>query len=368
MNKHTKFLLAVALICLASCRKTGPAVPEPVKLGVTPWPAAYTAEAVQQVYDFIRTDCDFVTHHLDDGIPYEEAFHGMPMPASLETEISFRKSHTPAGKPVFLSISALDLSRSQRAAYWRNSPQTDNSIQEYWSNLPFDHPDVIKAYINYVKYLVSQFHPLWINYGVESNADRWTDSSFQHYKRFCASVYAALKQEYPDIPLMLSLMVSESEAGYQRVKELMAFTDWVALSAYPYTTVSSSANGDTNPDLFPAGYFEHWLNLDPVKPWCFAETGYIAEPLDVPEFDLHKNGQSGWQDRYLIKLGDLMRSKKGQFISWFCYADYDALIPVLKSMGEYQPLFLLWRDIGLYDEKHQARPSLKTWKALRAGR
>lgn len=368
MKKIPPAWLFLPLILLVSCRKSGSAVSSPVTLGVTPWPAAYTAEAVQQAYGFIASDCDFVTHHMDDGIPYEEAFRGLPMPASLEADIQFRRANTPAGKPVFLSVSALDLSRVQRAAYWKNDPDADTVTRQFWEGLPFDHPAVIKAYLGYLHYLIDQFHPSWINFGVESNAEGWVDSSFQQYKRFCAAVYASLKQEHPGTPLMLSLMVSESGSGYRRAAELMACTDWVALSAYPYTSVSSSANGNTDPDLFPAGYFEHWLDLAPNKPWCFAETGYIAEPLQVPEFNLFKDGRPEWQNRYLQKLGKLMHSRNGRFISWFCYADYDALIPELQAMGVYQPLFLFWRDIGLFDGQQRPRPALETWRSLRAGK
>lgn len=352
---------------MVSCRKSETGVSSPVKLGVTPWPAAYTAEAVQQAYSFIASDCDFVTHHLDDGIPYEEAYQGLPMPSSLEADIHFRKAKTPAGKPVFLSVSALDLSRAHRAAYWKDDDFADPEIRKFWEALPFNHPAVIQAYLGYLHYLIDQFHPSWINFGVESNAESWIDSSFQEYKQFCAAVYTSLKQQYPGTPIMLSLMVSESPSGYRRASELMGYTDWVALSAYPYTTVSSSVHGNTDPDLFPAGYFEHWLDLAANKPWCFAETGYIAEPLQVPEFNLYKDGRPEWQNRYLQKLGKLMRGRNGQFISWFCYADYDALIPELQAMGVYQPLFLFWRDIGLLDGQLQPRPALATWKKLRAG-
>ncbi|MBC6492144.1 hypothetical protein BC349_13870 [Flavihumibacter stibioxidans] len=121
-------------------------------LGVTPWLA----------------DCDFVSHHFDDGIPFEEAFSHSSMPATLVKDVGFRKSHT-TGKPVLLSISALDLSRKQKAAYYRDAPETPDEVKARWTELPFDHPDIIMAYTNYIRWLAGQFQPAWINYGVESN-------------------------------------------------------------------------------------------------------------------------------------------------------------------------------------------------------
>ncbi|MBZ5858955.1 hypothetical protein [Flavihumibacter profundi] len=362
-----RFIIVAVLtgLLFPFCSKKKDQVPEPVRLGVTPWPAAYSLADQQQAYAFIGSDCDFVSHHIDEGIPYDEAFNHRPMPVSLVNEVKFRKENTPSGKAIFLSVSALDLSRKKKVGYWRNNEGTPSAIRQYWESLPFDHPDVITAYVNFVNYLVGEFSPAWINFGVESNSESWDETEFQRYKIFCRAVYTALKKSHPGTPVFLSVMVSEAPKAYQNAKELMPYTDWVAMSAYPYVTVSSSASGNTNPDLFPTGYFEHWLDLSPEKPWCFSETGYIAQNLDVPEYNLHKEGRPEWQNRYLEKLGDLMRTRKGQFLLWFCHTDYDALIETLKSTGDYQPLFLFWRDIGLYDENHKARPVLQTWRDLR---
>ncbi|ULQ51573.1 hypothetical protein [Flavihumibacter fluvii] len=352
------------LFFLTQCQKKKDTIPTPVKLGVTPWPAEYSLASVASAYDFINRECDFVMQQIDEGIPYEEAFNKEPMPKALSEDIGFRKLYT-GTKPVFLSVSALSLTRKSKTSYYRLANETPPDKKQYWESLPFDHPDVITAYVNYVEYLAGQFSPQWINFGVESNLDTWDPAEFARYKAFCAGVYAALKISHPGIPVFLSLVVNEEERSMHYARQLLPYSDWVALSAYPYTHVSSSANGNTDPDRFPEGYFERWLDLAPAKPWCFAETGYIAENLDVPEYSLHKEGTQLWQNRYLQKLGELMRARNGQFAVWFCYTDYDALIPTLEASGDYQPLFLFWRDTGLYDENNQPRPVLQTWRDLR---
>jgi hypothetical protein len=364
MHSKMIFIALCVLLSFSQCQKKKDNNLAPVKLGLTPWPAAFSLESQQNAYAFINKDADFVMQQIDEGIPYDEAFRGLPMPKTLTDDIGFRKLYT-GTKPVFLSVSALTILRNAKSGYYRDAPATADATKQYWTSLPFDHPDVVTAYVNYVNYLADAFAPQWINFGVESNVDSWNSAEFAKYKTFCAGVYAALKKAHPGIPVFLSLMVNEDPLSFSYAKELLPYTDWIAMSAYPYTHISSSADGNTNPDLFPANYFEKWLDLAPSKPWCFAETGYIAQNLDVAEFSLHKTGTPAWQSRYLQKIGDLVRSRKGQFITWFCYADYDALIETLKATGDYQPLFLFWRDIGLYDENLLPRPALDTWRRLR---
>ena len=300
----------VGILLFPQCQKKQETVPAPVKLGVTPWPAENTLASVESAYTFINQECDLVMHMIDEGIPYEEAFRQQPMPKALTDDIGFRKLYTGVN-PVFLSVCPLNLTRKEKVGYYRGASETRSATKLYWESLPFDHPDVIRAYVNYVDYLAEQFSPQWINFGVESNLGAWDPAAFARYKTFCAGVYAELKKSHPGIPIFISLMVNEEEQSIQYARQLLPYTDWVALSAYPYTHISSSSGGNTDPDRFPAGYFERWLDLAPGKPWCFAETGYIAENLEVPEYGLVKQGNADWQDRYLRKLGDLLRKRHG---------------------------------------------------------
>ncbi|MBK6634026.1 MAG: hypothetical protein IPG38_06675 [Chitinophagaceae bacterium] len=249
-------------------------------MGTTPWPADFTVAEVDTAYRFINEHCDIVSHHFDEGIPYEEAFYNRPMPASLLQDITTRKSKTVTGKKIFLSVSALALNRTSRPEYYANAPAPD-SIKNYWRQLPFDDAKVITAYVNYVSWLVDQLQPVYVNYGVESNAAGWNASQFVLYKNFIAEVYRQLKTRYPSLPFFISFIVDESNEGFNNAGQLVAYTDFIGLSAYPYITVSSSANGNTDPKNFPAGYFEKFTNLSNSKPLAFAATGYIAEDLVI---------------------------------------------------------------------------------------
>jgi len=329
-------------------------------MGTTPWPADFTVNEVDSAYNFINNHCDIVSHHFDDGIPYEEAFYNRQMPAALLQDMNTRKTRTAVGKKIFLSVSALALTRTEKPGYYQNTPVSD-SIKNYWRQLPFNDPKIVTAYVNYISWLTGQLQPVYINYAVESNASGWDVTQFALYKIFIAQVYQQLKIKYPSIPLFISFIVDESNEGFSFAGQLISCTEFMGLSAYPYITVSSSANGNTNPQNFPANYFQKFIDLSPLKPLAFAETGYIAEDLIIPSFNLNKQGNTGWQKDYLELLLKLCKDKKAKLFIWFCHKDYDAGNARLRTLGLYQDLFGLWQDTGLKNENGNERPAFNSW-------
>ncbi len=329
-------------------------------MGVTPWPADFTIDEINNAYNFINNHCDIVSHHFDDGIPYEEIFKQIEMPVALQEDVQRRKSKTANGKKIFLSVSALNLTRKEKADYHLESRIAD-SIKNYWRQLPVNDPKIIAVYVSYISFLIDQFQPTYVNYGVESNVLLWNPSSFNLYKDFLSNVYPQLKSKYPSIPFFISFIVDESSEGYSNAVQLLPFTDFIGLSAYPYITVSSSANGNTDPKLFPANYFEKFINLAPNKPMAFAETGYIAENLILPSYSLNKQGNENWQKDYLEMICQLCNKYQAKFLIWFCNKDYDAGNATLRTLGLYQDIFSFWEDTGLKSESGIERPAYQSW-------
>lgn len=329
-------------------------------MGVTPWPADFTAAEVDTSYAFINNHCDIVSHHFDDGIPYEEAFTKQPMPTQLQNDVNYRVSQTNASKKILLSVSALNLSRLHKADYYTNSIVA-TTIQNSWESLPVNHPNVVSAYVKYISWLIDSFQPDYVNYGVESNVLTFPSTDFALYKDFLSQVYPQLKANYPTIPFFVSFIVDESNEGFSYAQQLLPYTDIIGLSSYPYVTVSSSVGGNTNPNLFPPNYYERFINMA-NKPFAFAETAYIAENLVIPSYNLNRQGSLEWQKSYLEKISQLSNQYNAEFVIWFCSKDYDAAIPTIQSLGLYQDLFLFWRDTGLKDQNGQPRPSYQLWK------
>lgn len=332
-------------------------------MGTTPWPADLTLEEVGNSYNFINDHCDIVSHHFDDGIPYDEAFNNTSMPVHLLEDILTRKTKTATNKNIFLSVAALSINRNAKAPYYSNAA-TSNTIKTYWESLPVDDPKVATAYVNYISWLIDKLHPIYVNYGVESSGGQWNDVDFMKYKSFLSQVYPQLKTKYPNIPFFLSFIVDESNSAYTNASQLVSYSDFIGLSAYPYTSVSSSANGNTDPKNFPINYFEKFINLDPNKPLAFAETGYIAQDLYIPTYSLNKQGNTTWQKEYLEKILQLCNDKHAKLFIWFCSKDYDAIINTFQNQGVNQEtitLMKLWKDTGLIDENGTQRPAYNSW-------
>lgn len=361
MRQFLSILLFGAAVATGCKKNDSPAgTTRSFYMGTTPWPADFTTAELDTAYAFINNHCDLVSHHFDDGIPYEEAYYGRPMPSIVVQEIQTRTSRTAPGKKVLLSVAVLDHSRLLRAGYYSNAPASD-SIKNFWRSLAFDDPRVVTACVNWICWLIDQLHPAYVNYGVESNSSLFSAGAFQSYKNFLQAVYAQLKARYPALPFFVSFMVDESTEGLSYAAQLLSCTDYIGLSAYPYVSVSSSAGGNTDPHNFPANYFERFTSLDPSRPLAFAETGYIAQNLLVPAYSLNKQGTPAWQDAYLQQVLAFCEQKKARLFVWFCSKDYDAGNNTLRALGLFQDFFMLWQDTGLKDEQGRFRPAAYTW-------
>ena len=95
-------------------------------MGVTPWPADCTFDEINNAYNFINNQCDIVSHHFDDGIPYEEAFTNQPFPAAFLQDVLTGKTKTNPGIKIFLSVSALNLTRKEKSGYYKESTFPDS--------------------------------------------------------------------------------------------------------------------------------------------------------------------------------------------------------------------------------------------------
>jgi hypothetical protein len=353
-------LVLLAISSLACQKRKSPELTRPFYMGVTPWPADFTLAEVNNSYAFINGQCDIVSQHFDDGIPWQEVYLNQPWPAEFQQEIQTRKAKTASFKKILLSVSALNLTRKEKPDYYKQTVYPD-SIKNHWKQLPFNDPKVVTAYINYISVLINAFQPLYVNFGVESNLSLWAPADFALYKDFIAQVYPQLKSRFPNTPFFVSFMVDEMPQSLPYAAQLIPYTDYVTLSAYPYVNASSTANGNTNPALFPADLFTRYSNLAPQKPFAIAETGYIAENLVIPAFSLNKQGNETWQRDYLEMMCKLCDEKKAQFLIWFCHKDYDAGSATLHTMGLYQDLFGIWEDTGFKDENGRERPAYQSW-------
>jgi hypothetical protein len=324
-------------------------------LGMTPWPPDFTSKGYDLAYSFINTNCDMISHHFDDGIPWEESYLNLQMPQKLMDDLARRKEKTGADKKILLSVAPLKISRKERAGAYSGSANT-----AAWANKPFGDTTVVNAYVNFINYLMNELHPDVINYGVESNSGEWNAADFEEYKKFLSQVHSKLTALHPGKPFFLSFMVTPDVKFLNNAKALEPYTDYITLSAYPYTYIGSPVYGSSSPALIPKGLFQSYFDINTSKPCAFAETGFIAEDLSIT--GINKEGNEQWQKEYVDQIFDLCENNHAKFIIWFCPYDYSDAVNTFNAIGYTNDLAKLWEHTGLVNAGLIERPACKIWK------
>ncbi|MBD3286954.1 hypothetical protein GF359_09915 [candidate division WOR-3 bacterium] len=332
-------------------------------MGFTPWPHDFTEDASDYTYSKISEHGDIICHHMDDGVPWPQAYEEKPYPVSVQAEIEKRLANTPTDKAVYLALTPLAMNRTEMAGFWNDEGSNVERTGE-WASRNMDSPEAITAYLNYCRHMIDKFRPDYVAYGIEVN--NWTDTedeTYQAFKVLTDTVYAALKAEYPDLPLFLTFQIVVTEADEETFdtvnEELLAYSDYVAVSTYPYWGFGPG-DGDADPSLIPAYWFTQMADLAPEKPFAVAENGYPAEDLRILSYGVNVNAKESWQAEYVHLMCERMNELEAEFVVWFCVRDYDQAWKDLKRAG-FEPWGKMWRDTGLYDGKGRPRQSLDVW-------
>jgi hypothetical protein len=333
-------------------------------MGMTPNPHEYTPEGMEEAYRILDEHTDIIVHHFDSGIPWPEALENEPYHAQVENDLQYRTAKLKEGQRVYLAIAPLDQDRSSLAGYWGEIPAMERTGE--WEDKAFDDPEVIEAYLDFSRDLIDRFKPDYFNYGVEVNLpwEGLDDPDFQSFLAFAEGVYATLKNEYPEMPVFLSLLKMEAQNDQTRMeinRKLLEYSDLVAVSTYPFLV--DLGHMEANPSFIPQDWFSSMAGLDPGKPFAVAETGYIAEDLYMVQDDVELKGTEEWQAEYVQFLLSECNGLNTEFVTWFVPRDYDRASEYIKSIGGFPEWVHLWRDCGLIDGDGDARESLLVWDA-----
>lgn len=351
-----------------------PSTIRPFKMGFTEWPYDFNDGGVAGAWTYEKVDQhgDMITHHLKDGLPWDEAYaDDATYPAWIEASIASRLAGTGEGKDVFLAIDSLTQDRDALIGEWAEGGQGARSTP--WDTRDFDDEEVIEAFSNYSINLIARFNPTHFSYGTEIN-ELWQigrlldDDRWNKYIVFCEGVYANIKAAYPDLKVMTSFVLktpdSEEMLSFRdQFQRIAAYTDVAGVSIYPYAFFTP--NGDVKPDTLPANWLSQISSMAPGKPVAITETGWIAEDITVttPDLSFSATSTPTIQNEYLGILLEEALQLKAEFVVWWCIADFDL---GWDSTLQYIPdaaLALVWKDIGLYDGDLVARPALTTWES-----
>ncbi len=329
-------------------------------MAFTPWPYDATLDAVTFTYTQALAHGDWIAHHLDQGVPWEEAFQGTAYSQAVEDELATRVANTPVGTPVYLAITPLNFGRDGLALNWGQTGS--EPLMAPWDTRTFDAPEVVAAFSNYALDLVQRFQPACLNFAIEVSELAINDPvAFQEFVTFETAVVANIRAQVPDLPLMISIALkSPNSTASQTIATAMpaaiAPLDWLGVSVYPYAFFEHADKGD------PATLPEDWLSqveeLADGRPVAITETGWIAEDLDIPSLSLNVSSDAAKQAAFVAELFRESQALDARLITWFTVADFDDLWN--GALGQ-DPLAQIWRDTGLFDGVQQPRAALEVW-------
>src|SRR5579862_940955 len=174
---QTIFALAALLLCIAltGCDRSSasdaarppadvPASTQsgPTAFGFTPFPYDMTPEAVDETHRIIRDEATLYALHLDEGIPWNEAFKDEPFPQKVRQQWDDLARRTPKDHAVYVGLAPLAKDRTSLAPAIEGS-----SVPKELRGNDLDTAAVKKAYLTYARRAVQQFHPDYLNLGIE---------------------------------------------------------------------------------------------------------------------------------------------------------------------------------------------------------
>lgn len=330
------------------------------KLGFSPWPWDATLEAINWTYAKAIEHGDVISHHIEEGVPWNEAQSGDPFPKAMQEEVDNRLRRNANGQVTLLSVNALNTGRDGLAP--NRGKNLNEALQAPWSKYDFNKPEVKLAYANYTERMIKLFHPKWVVIGIESNvlARKGMDanSKWPAYVELICSTNRSLKNRGIKIPILVSIVTTaffpewspeDNLKNQQKVlEELDPCVDGFAVSAHPFVSGLLA-------DKFPSDYFSRFFSFS--KKWVgISESSYPAQVWSRE--GLTWNGSETKQADFLKKMFIEAQKVKLQFVIWFTVRDFDQLWAGLLRRDS---ISLVWRDTGLYSETGAPRSGLHIW-------
>lgn len=363
MKRWAILLCGLALVVVSAVGAQDAGTPRHFHLGFTPFPYDISVDAVNYSYETIAANADMIVHHFDNGVPWVEALSGEPFSAHIMDDWNYRKEHTPKELTVFLTLTPISINRDRLAPY--RGTADDMPLPAPWDSYNFDDPNVKTAFLNYVLRAVDFFQPDYLAIGIESNLllnnapEKW--DAYLELHRY---VYAEVKAQHPDLPVMVTLFGLAFLDGYRgeddhqaqmaAFEDIIAYSDYFAVSLYPYMSKYMTA-------YIPPEMFDDLFSLSD-KPLAISETGYPAQTFSIFNDTLVFESTPEKQAAYIESVLAEAEARQLAFVVNFVLRDYDALWEKIGG-GD---LATVWRDTGLFDEDGGARPALEAWRAALA--
>ena len=355
-------LKKIAFFCLLSvlilsCKKNNPDKvidDRNFLMGFTSWPYGPNQADVDDTYDFVMSKGDIYVEHVDDKIPWNALINNTALPVEFTNNMIGKASRKPAGKNMLLSVSFLNLDRSDIQSDFDGSIPSHTTLNDI---------ELEDAYFKHLTYLIDLFDPTYAVLSIESNElKNKNETKWQEFKLLMANIRSRIKVDYPNLKISESITlhnwyepeVDNPEAYVSEIKTYTEQFDFVAISFYPFF------KGQHKRKQFQKAF--DFLHENTSKPIAFVETCHLANDLSISAFDLDINSNEKEQNEYLETLLINANEHNYEFVIWWAHRDYDALWKTfpedLKDVGK------IWKDTGLLQEDGNKRYSYDTWKKI----
>lgn len=321
------------------------------KMGFTTWVYAPNLVAIENTYQFISDYSDIYSEHIDNKIPWNAWINDKTLPSEFTDDIKNRINRRIHENNLLLSISLLNLDRSDLAEDF------DEIIPSYDK---LNDKKIEDAYYKHVDYLVQEFQPDYLVIAIEVNELRIKNKNkWNEYKLLIYEVKNRIKNKYPNLQISESLTLHnlfqpEVNNPNEYIDEMVIYAnqmEFVAISYYPFF------KGHHTKTEFQTAF--DFLHQKIERPIAFSETGHIAENLNVPSFNFYAKGDVCEQNAYMETLLKNAQDNNYKFVIWWTHRDFDELWETFPE--ELKDLGKLWRDTGLLDENGKERPAFQTW-------
>jgi hypothetical protein len=333
-------------------------------MGFSPWLYDATLQAQDWTYAAIQSDGDMISHHMEEGVPWPEAYAGTAFSASFVGEINGRLARKVSGQKIVLQINPMDIGRTGLAGYRGNA--VNEPLPAPWNGYSFNSPEVKDAFLSYARRMRDDFKPDYLQIGVEVNLlIRNNPGAWSQYVELHQHVYQGLKNDDPALPVGVSFFCvpffpeystpDNLDAQKKGLADIEPSSDFIAFSVHPFMSGLLA-------ETFPDDYLDRLYALT-TKPIAVSESSYPAQVWSTKGSPpLTFNGSQEKQAAFTTRLLEDSHEHGALFVIWFAIRDYDALWNGALGQSE---LALVWRDTGLYDEDGGERMALPVWRSWR---
>lgn len=356
-------LWATALVLATA----GPAAGADVLYGFTAFPHDYTSESTRQVHERVLPNETLYAQHMDQCLPWYEALSGDPFPAWLMGDLEEIRSYRTPAQTLYVAMTPTANDRHTMAAACGAEEGEERGLPEALDGKDFDTPEVMAAYVNYVRRIIDALGPDYVNIGIEmselalNHPDRWPafETLFRH-------TVNSLRQSHPRVKVGLELVLQSimKQSVGDMVKPAAEYGDYVGISFYPYGSAFGELFGapalPPPPEQWrePFRFLRDWTG----KPVAIAETGYTTRNVRLEEGGgIDFPGDDALQTAFLEDLIDTAVHDGYLFVVWFVPVDYSKLLAKFAEMGIGAEWMKIWVHAGLWDADLEAKPAFASW-------